>query len=131
MVDGIDIEFCWRAKEMRLMTYKVPAGHLNQQYGNVQHKKLFGLFNYSVYNYNPSRLKGTVESLIQIMRHYPLPKSEMYGILKYFLIKLPVIILLGEKQKIAKLKAIVVGLCHALTKKINFSNRLREECRIF
>lgn len=73
-VDGIDIDFCLRAKEIGISSYQASAGALVQQFGTTIRK--YGL---NIRFYNDKRLESIIKNHIILLKKY---KSK--GILREF-----------------------------------------------
>lgn len=70
MIDGIDIEFCYRARKFGFNTYTVSGCYLKQRYGTPKVKR-FLWKKYIVSNYSPFRLYGILKNFKIISQLYP------------------------------------------------------------
>ena len=109
-VDGVDMEFIFRAREAGIYTYRIAECNLVHQLGNTVKKKFLGR-TYTVNNYSPDRLYGLYRSHLMIIRKYP-SAAELLGPVfrRQNYRQRPIRILLGEKDKFAKLTAIFRGI---------------------
>lgn len=109
-VDGVDMEFVFRAREAGIYTYRIAECNLIHRLGNTVKKKFLGR-TYTVNNYSPERLYGLYRSHIMIIRKYK-SASELLGPVfrKQNYRQRPIRILLGEKHRFAKFAAIIRGI---------------------
>lgn len=111
MIDGIDIEFCYRARSFGFRTVSVGGCELIQQYGDSHNKKILWKV-YSVYNYTPFRLYGILKNFKIVSLLYPHEKSIKKEIKRSYLKAYIRNILLFEVNKKDKLLAIFSGYLH-------------------
>lgn len=111
-VDGIDIELCHRARTFGYNTYKVNHCRLIQRFGNPQVINILG-FKYTTLNYSAQRLYNILYSHFIIIRKYK-DTFLLKQVLTLYILKTPIKIILGEKNKWDKLKAIYKGLSKGL-----------------
>lgn len=105
-VDGLDVDFVLHALHLGIPAYKLGEGRLLQQFGR-RHKK--GLIH--VYEYTPERLWGIYRNHILSIRRYPDVAGEVRRMfIRRWGLGRVARILLGEKQRLAKLKAIFRGI---------------------
>lgn len=116
-VDGIDIELCCRARMFKYNIYNVNNCRLIQRFGNPQIINILG-FKYTTLNYSAQRLYNILYSHFIIMRKYK-DKLLFKQVFTQYLLKTPIKIILGEKNKWNKLKAIYKGVWKGLNIPIN------------
>ena len=105
-VDALDVDYVLRAAALGVPACKVGAGCLHQQFGQ-RHRK--GLFH--VYGYSPERLYAIYRNHLLLFRQYgkvASPVKKMF--FKRWMGSRPIRILLGEKQRWGKFKAIFRGI---------------------
>ena len=105
-VDAVDVDFVLRAKSLGIPSFRVGAGMLWQQFGGRRKKGGF-----HIYDYAPERLYGIYRNHILTIRRYGLyaePLRKMF-VRRWIFSRIPRI-LLGEKSRWTKLKAIVRGI---------------------
>ncbi len=106
-VDALDVDLVLKALSLGIPVYRVGAGLLRQQFGRK--RKLEAGF--TVYDYPPERLYGIFRNHILTFRAHPEvagPIRKMF-FRRWVLSRIPRI-LLGEKNRWEKLKAIVRGI---------------------
>lgn len=105
-VDVIDVDFVLHAKSLGIPSYRVGAGRLYQQFG--KRRKTCGFY---VYDYPPERLYGIFRNHILTIRRYPKESQALRKMFvrRWVLSRIPRI-LLGEKNKWEKMKAIYRGV---------------------
>jgi glycosyltransferase, group 2 family protein len=110
LVDGVDVEICYRAQRYGIPVYKVKGyGHLVQHFGNMT----FFYFNGRLWhctNYNTFRLKGIVRNHMLIVRNYPEQSDTKERLRNVYLKQYTIAILLKEKHKLSKLWSIYSSL---------------------
>lgn len=108
-VDGIDVDLCYRASEAGYKSYYVNNCFLIQRFGDRVSKCIFfRIVNSS--NYSPFRLYGILRNHIIIMRKYNIVSSLRKRIIGIYIIRFTIKILLVEKNKWEKIKAILSGI---------------------
>lgn len=119
LIDGIDLEFCYRAKSFGFKTYAVSGCYLKQRYGAPKvHRFLWK--KHVVSNYSPFRLYGILKNFKIIMLLYPKEEGVKRELRKVYIRQFVRNILLYEDNKKAKLLAILSGYLHGM-----FYNRMR------
>ncbi len=116
-IDAVDYEFCYRIYESKgLLTVIFPKIILTHEVGYPTKIK-FGLI---TDNYSAFRIYYIIKNHIIIWRRYPHLFQSNYKrtLVKTHIIYRFVKILIGEKNKINKIKSIYLGLFHGLTSKI-------------
>lgn len=117
IIDGIDMDICFRAKEMGIDILMLKNGVLKQKYGNPTSKKmLFRKFSCS--NYSPNRLQEIYSSHIYFLRFYKISIRGRYDLLKKCFAIIPIKVLFYEKNKQRKIFAIIKGIYNGF---INYS----------
>lgn len=119
LIDGIDVEFCYRARRFGINTYTVSGCYLRQRYGSPMVKR-FLWKKYIVSNYSPFRLYGILKNFKIISQLYPNEKGVRRELKKVYLYQFVRNILFYEDNKKAKLLAIFSGYLHG-----KYYNRLR------
>ena len=105
-VDAVDVDFVLRAKSLGIPSFRVGAGVLWQQFGGRRKKCGF-----HIYDYSPERLYGIFRNHILTIRRYGSyaePLRRMF-VRRWLISRVPRI-LLGEKNRWAKFKAIIRGI---------------------
>lgn len=112
-IDAVDLEVCYRAKKKGYSTYIIPQIVFKQQYGDTKKTRMkFYTSNYSAFR----RYHITRNYLI--MRHeYPDLYDQDDFLLKNFLLKGIIKIILAEDDKLNKLRATALGLYDGLRRK--------------
>lgn len=108
-VDGIDLDFCYKAAEAGIPSWIVGGTALIQRFGRKR-KVCFLGFHPEVYDYSPSRLREICFSEIVLAKKYPARHRKKGVILRHYLLKRIPLILLFERQKWSKSVAIIKGL---------------------
>ena len=112
-VDGIDLDFCYKASEAGISSWVVAGSYLEQRFGGKRTVTFLG-FRPEVYDYSPARLQGICYSQMVLLRKYSSNPYRKRDFLKhYFLKRIPRIILF-EKDKCNKVRAIVSGTLQGL-----------------
>ena len=107
-MDGIDLDFCYSASEAGIPSWVVSGASLEQRFGRKRTVRFLG-FRPKVFDYSPGRLEGICFSQMVLLRKYRSnPFSKRDFLKHYFLGRIP-LILMFEKQKWSKIKAIFSG----------------------
>jgi rhamnosyltransferase len=115
-IDAVDYEYCYRIKSLYgLRTVIFPEIHLIHEVGYP--KRI--LFGFMTDNYSAMRTYFIIRNHIIIWNRYPKLFQKSY---KITLIKLHILnrvfkIVIGEQNKIYKLKAVVMGIVHGFAKR--------------
>jgi rhamnosyltransferase len=118
-IDAVDYEYCYRVRRQRdLRTLVFPSVHLIHQVGYPYKTPLGFLTD----NYSPQRTYFIIRNHLVMWKRYPDLFQQAY---KKVLIKTHIVyrvpkIILGEKQKFKKLKAVTLGICHGLAGRLGF-----------
>lgn len=112
-VDEIDVDFCFHARQLGYDGYLVRCGHLIQRFGDTYFKKFLGR-KYTVQNYPPQRLYGIYRNFVIVFRRYKVRGEVIHNFIESIRQR-PVRILLGEKDKLRKIAAIIRGLVAGMT----------------
>ena len=107
-VDGIDIEFCLRAKALGIRTYLLPGCHMQQRFGSP--RTTFFLGHHHTSNYPPQRLREILKTHIIILLHYPCSLALRKRIIMNYFLKLPLKLIFLETDKGKKFKAFFQGI---------------------
>lgn len=112
-VDAVDVELICNAKSHGYEAFFVGGCYLEQNFGKMQISHALGR-NFKIYNYSPARLYNIYRNHIIVFKRYPdaLPLKRMF--IKVWIRRRIVRILLGEKQKLHKLSAIIRGIFSGL-----------------
>lgn len=116
-VDGIDVELCYRARKNGYNIYQISECQLKQRFGDPQKINLFG-FKFTTNNYSAMRLYNILCNHIIIIRKYGMTKFLCRQIFYIYILKFSIKIILGEKDKWNKIKAIYKGVWKGFTTKI-------------
>ena len=98
LIDGIDIEFCYRARKFGFNTYTVSGCYLKQRYGTPMVKR-FLWKKYILSNYSPFRLYGILKNFKIISQLYPNEKGVRRELKKVYLYQFVRNILFYEDNK--------------------------------
>lgn len=118
-IDAVDYEFCYRALSLKgLKTIVYPEVVLKHEVG-YPHKIIFGL---TCDNYSAFRTYFIIRNHIIIWKRYPrlFPYKYKKTLIKMHVIYRLITIILGEADKLMKIKAISVGIIHGLFGKTGF-----------
>lgn len=120
IIDGIDVDFCYRAKMKGYLTYNVSGAWLNHKVGDQQKMSFCGK-EFTTYNYSPVRIYGICRNHILIWKEYEVDPIFRF-FMKEYLLKMPLKVLLGEKNKASKLKSFFLGVFDGLFGRYFFKN---------
>lgn len=116
-VDGIDVELCYRAKKYGYNIFQIGECQLKQKFGAPQKVNLLG-FKFTTSNYSAERLYNILCNHICIMRKYGITRTLCKQVFNVYILKFTIKIILGEKDKWNKIKAIYKGIWKGLITKI-------------
>lgn len=118
-VDGIDIEYGYRAKSNGYKTIRINSACLMQIFGKNTPRKLLG-FKYSVPEYPACRLYEILRNHIIVWRTYPtvISKQSKRTIVFTYFFRFFIDILLFQDKKSAKLSALISGVFDGLRYRI-------------
>lgn len=116
VIDGVDDEFCLRAKRRGINTYCANHCHLRQRYGTPQVVSFLGRKGI-LRNDSPERLYNIYRNFTIIARTYPESKKFRHEFFKHW-IRGRIKWILFEKNSFHKLYSIFLGLYDGLTYKI-------------
>lgn len=105
-VDGIDIELCCKARKYGYKIYMVNNCRLIQRFGTPQVINILG-FKFKTLNYSPQRLHDILYSHFIIIRKYK--EIFLFKQIIVYILKSTIKIILAEKEKWEKIKAIYKG----------------------
>ncbi len=110
-IDAVDVEFCLHARSLGIQCWRCGAGWLEHRLGDRHQATFFGIHFYT-YNYSAERLYSTYRNHIIAFRRYKgaISKKARNTFVRICIYRQPVRILLGEKDKWAKLTAILRGI---------------------
>lgn len=117
IVDGIDTDLCYKAKEAGIKILKITEGKLCQKFGTPQ-KKRFLYKEFSTSGYSAFRLYGIARNHVIIIRKYKTSFSFKKDVIKRFILLFSLKILLGDSNKREKLSALWRGVLHGLKYRI-------------
>lgn len=109
IVDGIDVELCYRARKYGYKVYYVSGSTLIHQAGNHVECHFMGVKYYSD-GYSPFRIYGIIRNHLIIFKEYDVSMHQMSRIIGCYYLKMPIKILFGEDNKREKLAAFYKGL---------------------
>lgn len=112
-VDAIDDWLILEAKKHNLRSLIVGNCQIVQKYGEGGNGKFLGK-KFKVANYSPMRLYGIMRNYLILWHKYSMPVELKRKIVKDFFLTWTIKILLGEKDKIKKIKAIFTGVFDGL-----------------
>lgn len=108
-VDAIDDWLILEAKKNNLQCFVVGNSQIVQKYGEGGYGKFLGK-KFKVTNYSPMRLYGVMRNYLILWQNYSMPVELKRKIIKDFLLTWTIKILLGENNKLKKIKAIFAGV---------------------
>ena len=108
-IDAFDVEYCYHAKELGIMCYRVGGYKLEHTLGNPSVKRVFGK-QLHLLNYSPSRLYDIYRNHIIIIRKYKDTKVLKRKFIRFWIINHIFAVIFGEKNKRGKLSAIFRGV---------------------
>lgn len=123
LIDCVDEEYCYRAKNNKIPVIKIfGTGYIIQQFGNTEffcfrHHKMLSL------NYNPIRIFGILRNCILLSRIYPQNKFLKNYILSHYVKDFTISILFHENNKLNKILALYSGLIHGLLTKKSLDSK--------
>ena len=118
-IDAVDYEFCFRIKSLNnLSTVVFPSIIMNHKVGEKV-KICFGLY---TNNYSSFRTYYIIRNHLIIWKRYPrlFPNHYKYVLIKSHIILRIFKVIIAEKNKIKKIKAILIGIIHGLSNKKGF-----------
>ena len=114
-VDAVDEYFHYAAREKGFKIYGIQGiCYLRQKYGAPTKVSLCGLKSFTVSNYSPMRLYGITRNHIILWKTFKLPLQKRRYIVKYYFIRMFFNIIIGEKNKYLKIKALLMGIYDGL-----------------
>ncbi|MBQ9888401.1 MAG: hypothetical protein IJM41_04065 [Bacteroidales bacterium] len=116
-LDAVDTEFLYHSKSLGIRACHINAGNLAHSLGKKAVKKFLGK-PYTIFDYPPKRLYEIYRNPLIVMRTYPSCTAELKKVQYKDNRERLVRILLGEKQKCSKMKAIFRGVREGLRYKI-------------
>lgn len=117
IVDGIDTDLCYKAREAGIKILKISDGELRQKFGAPQKKRFF-FKEFSTPGYSAFRLYGIARNHVIIIRKYKTSLSFKKDVIKRFILLFSLKILLGDSNKREKLSALWRGVLHGLKYRI-------------
>lgn len=112
-IDGIDMDFCLKAKEHNISVVILRNGVLHQRYGTPMVRYIMGK-RITCSNYMPYRLFEIIYSHIVIFFVHNISIRSRIWIIRQCMVDIPLKILLFEDNKIQKIKAICSGFKKAI-----------------
>jgi rhamnosyltransferase len=112
-IDGLDFEYCLRARGRGYrVLFSLPVGMIHNEGEKTRHKLLFWKF--VTHNHSPLRRYYIFRNGVRLIQEYWLKESkwvlgEIRNLLKEF-----IAVILFESGKLAKLRALLKGIGHAL-----------------
>lgn len=117
-IDGVDFDYEMRARRAGINIYRVGAGSIDHHLGSPQSARAFGK-TFTTANYAPYRLYDMYRNHWIVIRSYPEYSARLKKrTINSYKARIPRIIL-GEKQVLAKIWAIIKGTFAGLTYKIS------------
>lgn len=113
-VDVVDDWLIAEAQKKGYNCIKIGGPRIIQKYGNPKLVKVLGK-QFITNNYSAMRIYGIIRNYLILFHNYNVPVYFRKHITAY-IIKMPIIILLAEKNKWIKMKAIFYGIYDGLTK---------------
>lgn len=109
VIDGIDVELCYRAREYGYKVYYIGGSTLEHHAGlNLCCRFLF--FKFYSDGYSPMRIHGIIRNHLIIYKRYKVGRMMRNATFIRYYLKMPIKILFGEKNKLRKLSAYFNGL---------------------
>lgn len=117
LIDGIDVELCYRAKQFGYKTYYVSGATLRHHAGSHLECRFCG-YNFISDGYSASRIYEIIRNHVWIYKKYDVKLVSFKYVFKHYYIEMPIKILLGENKKKEKIwayfKGLFDGLCYGL-----------------
>lgn len=117
MVDGVDVELCYRAREHGYRVYNISGSTIEHHAGSHLICNFLG-YRFISDGYSPFRIYGIICNHLMIFKRYKVGWRAFYYIIKHYYIMMPIKILLGENDKKKKLTAYIKGICDGIKKTI-------------
>lgn len=108
-IDGIDMDFCIRAKLNNIPVIALKDYRMIQRFGTPQ-KKTFLLFSFFCYNYAASRYYEIYCSHLYFLINYRLSPHMCIRLLETCILKIPFKLIMYEDNKVEKIKSILRGV---------------------
>jgi len=105
-IDEVDYEYCYRATKKGFKTVVVCNSILSQKFSDMRHTN----FGFYITNYSPFRLYHIIRNGLIVQKEYPDSSPGWYRLIVYSIIIRSIKILLFEKNKIPKMKSIIIGI---------------------
>lgn len=105
-IDEVDYEYCYRASKNGFKTVVVCSSFLSQKFSDMKHTN----WGFYITNYSPFRLYHIVRNGIIVQKEYPDSPPGWYRLIVYSIIIRLIKILIFEKNKISKMKSIIIGI---------------------
>lgn len=109
-VDAVDEYLHYHAKKLGVKIYKVENCYLIQRFASPTRASLFGMREFTIFNYSPMRLYGIARNHIILWKDFSLPIKKKKYIVKHYFFRQTFNILFAEKDKYMKMKALFYGL---------------------
>lgn len=116
-VDAVDIDLVYHAISEGYKPYIVSGCILRQRFGQPSYTPFLWKWRIGCSNYGPARLYGIYRNQLIVIRRYACTKALRWQWLRSLPRKVPRI-LLGERQKWAKLRAMAKGIWDGLRYKV-------------
>lgn len=113
VVDGIDLELCYRAREYGYKVYYVAGSTLEHRAGSNLHCNFMGV-HFCSDGYSPFRILGIIRNHLIVFRRFNVGIKMKKAIIFHYYIKMPIKILFGEADKGDKLIAYLRGVYRGL-----------------
>ena len=110
-IDAVDLEFCYRTRKNSYMTIQLSEGEL---YHKLGYSKRICKF-LSTPNYSAFRTYYIIRNHIWLWREYPSLFHKRIFVLRHTIYRL-ILILLGEDNKLGKIKSVIKGVVHGISK---------------
>jgi len=117
-IDGVDYEFCFRIKQMGYKVICITNVILNQTFGYVSKTPL----GFSTMNYSATRTYYIIRNHIILWKKYPKLYPDKMEFVKGHIVMRFFKVILGETNKMKKLKSILLGLRDGFLDKVGQVN---------
>lgn len=116
-IDAVDEEICYRAKNHNILSLRVNNAILIQTFGDPEEHSFFR--RKVMYNkYSSKRLYYIVRNHIKLVREYKFPFKKKFEIIYSYVIRVIIMIILFDEDRIVKLKEVFKGIKEGMNSQV-------------